>query len=58
MRVGSALKRALSVAAWDCAGICGCGLIVYGTWLVFQPAGYIVGGVMLVAATWLRAGRD
>jgi TRAP-type C4-dicarboxylate transport system permease small subunit len=37
----------------DLMGLSGCGLIAYGTWLVFVPAGYIVGGTILVTIAWL-----
>ncbi len=35
----------------DVAGLAAVGLISYGAWLVYEPAGYITGGVLLLAGT-------
>jgi hypothetical protein len=35
--------------------IAGAGLIAYGAWQAYQPAGSIVGGILLIAGTLLRA---
>lgn len=43
------MKQRFSETAWDAAGIAGAGLIAYGAWLVYHPAGFIVGGVLLLA---------
>ena len=40
----------------DLAGLLGFGLIVYGAWQVYAPAGYLVAGVMLLLAA-LRLAR-
>lgn len=32
----------------DLAGVAGAGAIAYGAWLVYPPAGFIVGGVLLL----------
>ncbi|OGT54644.1 MAG: hypothetical protein A3E01_09840 [Gammaproteobacteria bacterium RIFCSPHIGHO2_12_FULL_63_22] len=58
--------RALAAIAWvasnspalsrDVAGLTGAGLISYGVGLVYEPAGYIIAGMMLVA-TALLTGR-
>lgn len=37
------------VVARDAAGITGAGLIAYGAWLIFPPAGFIVGGLLVLA---------
>ncbi len=47
--------RAISAVAVDAAGLAGAGLIAYGAWQVYHPAGFIVGGVLLVAGAWLLA---
>lgn len=39
--------------AAETVGLAGAGLVSYGAWLVFEPAGFIVGGVFLLAAAWL-----
>jgi hypothetical protein len=44
----SAAARAAPVMLRDAAGIAGVGLIAYGAWLVFPPAGYITGGTLLL----------
>ncbi len=41
--------------ARDLAGLSGCGMVSYGAWLVYAPAGFIVAGIMLVAAALLTA---
>ena len=33
----------------DIAGLTGFCLTGYGSWLIYEPAGFIVGGLMLVA---------
>lgn len=33
----------------DLAGFAGAGLISYGAWLIYQPAGFLVGGGLLIA---------
>lgn len=37
----------------DYLGLSGTGLLSYGAWLVYPPAGFIVGGALLLAAGWL-----
>lgn len=37
----------------DLAGLIGAGLSAYGCWLVFPPAGFIVGGALLIAGACL-----
>jgi len=34
----------------DVLCLSGTGLISYGAWLVYQPAGYIVGGALILVA--------
>lgn len=42
----------------DAAGLAGAGLIAYGASLVYEPAGYIVGGMMLLVGALLSARRS
>ena len=39
----------------DVLAVAGAGLVSYGAWLVFAPAGYIVGGVLLITGSILAA---
>jgi len=32
----------------ELAGLAAVGLIAYGTWLIYEPAGFIVGGFLLL----------
>lgn len=44
----------------DLCALSGAGLMSYGAWLVYRPAGFIVGGVLLLLAGVvgaLRRGR-
>jgi hypothetical protein len=44
----------------DLGLIAGAGLIAYGCWLIYEPAGLIVGGVLLLTGAVLvaRSGRE
>lgn len=46
--IASGVAKALPDVTRDIAGLAGVGLIAYGAWLVYPPAGYIVGGVLLI----------
>ena len=39
----------------DLAGLCGVGLVSYGAWLIYPPAGFIVGGSLLIVGALLAA---
>jgi hypothetical protein len=45
------------VAEWarDAAGVAGGGLVSYGAWMAWDPAGFIVAGVLLLAVAYLTA---
>lgn len=43
----------LATVMRDLAGLAGAGLVAYGAWLVFPPAGFITGGVLLLAGALL-----
>jgi hypothetical protein len=59
---GAALARHGGPMLRDLIGIAGIGLAGYGTWLIYQPAGFIVAGAamfgMSIVGTWrsLRGG--
>lgn len=50
-------KGALAAAGWIPDGLMvgGAGAVAYGAGLVYQPAGFVVGGLFLLAAGWLTA---
>jgi hypothetical protein len=39
----------------DLAGLGGVGLVSYGAWLIYPPAGFIVGGSLLIVGALLAA---
>lgn len=39
----------------DAAGIAGAASVAYGAWLIAEPAGFIVGGALLVVGAVLAA---
>lgn len=39
----------------DLAGLSGVGLVAYGAWLIYPPAGFIVGGCLLILDALLLA---
>lgn len=39
----------------DFAGLSGVGLVSYGAWLVYPPAGFLVGGSLMIAGALLLA---
>jgi hypothetical protein len=47
--------RALPALLRDASGLGGAALVAYGAWCVYVPAGYIVGGLLLLAGAWLHA---
>lgn len=58
MRIKEHLKKgALAAAGWmpDALMAGGAGAVSYGASLVYQPAGFMVGGLFLLVAGWLTA---
>ncbi|MDB5825742.1 MAG: hypothetical protein JWR21_4446 [Herminiimonas sp.] len=55
--VRSMNTAALTVAARDAMGILAVASISYGSWLAYPPAGFIVGGCVVLAGV-LAAARD
>lgn len=51
------LRGSAPALFFDLAGTAGVALISYGAWLIYEPAGYITGGIMLVAGALLGARR-
>jgi len=41
-------RKTLTVLARDLAGIAAVGSISYGAWLIFAPAGFIAGGLLVL----------
>jgi len=39
----------------DLAGLCGVGLVSYGAWMIYPPAGFITAGLLLVVGSLLIA---
>lgn len=53
----AAIAARLPIILRDTVGLGAVGLIAYGSWLVFPAAGYIVGGVLLLAGTILISAK-
>jgi hypothetical protein len=49
------LSSALPGLVRDLAGLCGVGLVSYGAWLVYPPAGFMVSGALLIIGALLLA---
>ena len=45
----------ISATLRDGAGLVGAGLVAYGCWRIYAPAGFIVAGVLLIAGSILLA---
>lgn len=39
----------------DALGLIGAGLVSWGAWQIFPPAGFIVAGALLMSGAWLAA---
>ena len=52
--------RRYGAFACDVIGVSGLGLAAYGVWLVYEPAAFIIGGLVMVAAAALltRGGKE
>lgn len=42
----------------DLGGLAGAGLLAYGAWQTYPPAGYLVGGALLLAGAWIAGRKD
>lgn len=56
--VAAAVTGAWFFAVRDLAALVGIGLMSYGAWLAYRPAGYITGGILLLAGAWISASKD
>nr|WP_294549941.1 hypothetical protein [uncultured Rhodopila sp.] len=45
----------IAEALTDLAGIAGAGLVSWGVWQIYPPAGYVAGGILLMAGAWFAA---
>ena len=50
-------RRVAAPIICDIVGFAGCSLIVYGVWLGYAPAAYIVAGLMLACGAFALAGK-
>ncbi len=50
-------SETLAVLAWNAAGLAGGALIAVGAWLAYPPAGFILGGIMLLAGAVILSPR-
>lgn len=42
----------------DIGGLAGIGLLSFGAWQAYQPAGYIVAGALLLVGAWIAGSKD
>ncbi len=57
-QLASALRAIAAVVPGlvrDLAGLCGVGLVSYGAWMIYPPAGFITAGVLLIVGALLLA---
>lgn len=54
-RAAAGFVRAGVTIIFDLPGLAGVASITYGAWLIYEPAGFLVGGVMGVAWSALAA---
>jgi hypothetical protein len=52
------LLRALPVVLRDLSGLSGVASATIGAWQIYHPAGFITGGLFLIACAWLLARHD
>lgn len=57
MAAGRIVSRIVPVVR-DLLALAGSALVAYGAWLIYEPAGFIASGVLLLTATMLSAGSD
>ena len=53
----AACGRGVGRIAADVIGLGAVGFISYGAWLIYEPAGFIVGGVLVLAGVLLASAR-
>lgn len=47
--------KAAPVVLRDAMGLCGVAAVAYGSYLVYEPAGFIVGGLLVIGVCILSA---
>lgn len=52
-----AVTRAMPTVLCDLTGFAGAGLIAYGAWRIYEPAGFLVAGMLLIAFAMLIGRR-
>ena len=50
-----AIAAAVPGTVRDLAGLCGVGLVSYGAWMIYPPAGFITAGILLIVGTLMIA---
>ena len=50
-----AIAAAVPGIVRDLAGLCGVGLVSYGAWMIYPPAGFIVAGILLIIGALMIA---
>lgn len=58
MSLRALATKALPKVVRDVAGLAGVAAISYGAWLAWPPAGYIVGGALVLVGVLLSARGD
>jgi hypothetical protein len=46
-----------AVVIWNLIGLSGAAMLIFGVWSAFPPAGFILGGAVLLAAAVLLSPR-
>lgn len=57
IRVVAFCLRMLPDLIRDAAGLAAVGSISYGAWLIYEPAGFIVGGILVLAGVIVSSKR-
>lgn len=58
MSIAKGLRGLAADVAIDAVALGGAGCIAYGAWLIYAPAGFIVGGGLLIIAAVAAARRE
>lgn len=54
-KTGPLIREHGPIVLRDLAGLAGAGVIAYGAWSIYPPAGWIAGGILMLAASLLLA---
>jgi hypothetical protein len=55
LAVRTRLAAAAPALLRDAVGLAGAAGVTYGTWLIYPPVGFIVGGLLALGTAWLLA---